>query len=172
MMNRDLIKHANQSWLKFFSDALADKGLNILYQTSDLTDDKGNLIESSGGHVILSPVDEWRCKADELQLNFRIAVITNQIPSDVLVAHYKNLDAQLLIEQALFGSDRLLTGVGMGDEVNYAIPLSQFNESGDPVEELAKAGIQYQGGNIWRDSSREGSSVNSWFVEIPTTVTR
>lgn len=170
-MNPDLIKHANQSWLKFCTDALVDKGLNIIYQACDLTDDKGNLIESAGGHVILSPVNEWKVTATELQLNFRIAVVTNQIPSDILVAHYKNLDAQLLIEQALFGSDRLLTGVGMGDEVNYAIPLSRFNESGDPVEVLAEAGIQYQGGNIWRDSSGKVATINSWFVEIPTTVT-
>jgi hypothetical protein len=170
-----LILDINRSWLYFLAQALTTAGIDFIHQTNQLrVDDNGQAIIEAD-YVIASPANQWRVSPDTpetIELNFRIGVLTRQEPGEILTAHYRNLEIQQSVQQALFAPERLLTGYSMGGDRTYAVPLRQFNPSGDPAAMLDSFGIQYGGGNTWNDETPEGIDPQFWVVEIPVTVTR
>jgi hypothetical protein len=175
MIDSTLFVNINRSWLYFLSQAFAAAGIDFIYQTNQLRTNDAGQVELASDLVIASPANQWRISVDTpdtIEMNFRIGVLTKQDPGEVLVAHYRNQEIQAVIQQALFAPERSLDGYSIGGSRTYAVPLRQFNSSGDPSSMLDEFGIRYDGGNIWNDQTPDGSDPQLWVLEIPITVSQ
>lgn len=167
MISGQDIKDINLSWLHHFSQAL-DGQVEYIYQTCDLRTGSSSELSMADEFVILSPMTSWGQSDDGLGLTviFQLAVIVRQAPGERLKAFSRIVDIQMIVEQALYGSERLL--VTSMDAPEYAIPFLAFSEDGDPVGEINPEGLQYLRGT-WLDRTPDGELVQSWTTSLTVT---
>ena len=168
-MNAELIANISKSWLYNLNQALESESVDIIFDQEQVRTDNNNHILDESAYVLASPLDQWRETDGQIEANFQVWVITTQKPGDVLLAHYRNLKTQALVHNAVFSPQRLAQGYSTGDGSIYAVPLQQFDESGNPETVLDSTGIQYVGGDTWNNQS-PGFGVSVWLIEIPVTV--
>jgi hypothetical protein len=174
MIDSSLIIDIDRSWLYFLKEALQDSDFPYVHQSRQERFSDGTEFDQGKDFFILHPIFSWTPSfdegADSLRADVRVGVVCSQKPGDVLVAHTQAFAMQQLIEQALFGPERLLVGQSMGDTRLYSIPLRSFNENGEPLELIASDGIQYERAT-WNDISREEELTRIWALDISVLVT-
>lgn len=163
------IVNINLSWLSYMSQALDTAGIKYIYQTCDLRAPAGDVLEDLPEFVILSPLNQWGVTADGMGVmaNLRLAVVVDQNPGDILKAFSRNLAIQMVIEQALYGSERLLE-TSMGAQ-EFAIPLHAFDDNGDPTAQLDAEGIRYERG-LWNDGTPDAELRQAWTTSLQASI--
>ncbi len=168
MINGTAINNINLSWLHHMTEALKEAGIDYIFQTCDVRIGADQLPDKDD-FVILSPLSRWGGTPDGLGLNvtLQIAVVAKQGPGEPLKAFTRIIDIQMIIEQALYGSERLLVD-SMGDQ-EFAIPFLSFDEDGNPQEVLDDEGLKYTRGD-WVDRTPDGQVLQSWTTEINASI--
>ena len=166
MLASDVL-NADRSWLYHLSQALNVAGVECIYQAKQERFASGKEFDLGVDFAIASPANQWSFDEETRQvaLTFRVGVVTSQEPGQVLAAHTRIFGLQTVIEQALFGSDRLIVGAG---GKTYSVPLRVFDADGQPTGILPR-GIDYQRAE-WIDQSPEWENTRFWGMEISASV--
>lgn len=166
------ILEVDRSWLYHMSTVLDEAGIPYIYQARQERFPDNTEFTLSEDFVIVSPINEWTPDQDDgvdiLEAKIRVGVVTSQEPGAVLTAHTRNLETQQVIENALFGPERFLSGYATGAK-RFAMNLYTFDENGTPTLKRANA-LEY-GRGVWTDKSPEFENTRVWTIQTIVTVT-